>query len=78
MDQARSRRPLIKEPRVRSQGSPCGICVGESCTLAGLSTRTAVFPQPSVISPVTYQRRCTEVATDGVTKIAHLQIYDAI
>ena len=46
MEQEVSRRPLTGETPVRSQGSKCGICGGESCISARISSRTIVFPLP--------------------------------
>jgi hypothetical protein len=42
MAQVVSRRPLTAEARVLSRASPCGICVGRSCTGAGFSPSSSV------------------------------------
>jgi hypothetical protein len=44
MAQAVSRRPLTAEARVRSRGSLCGTCGGQSGTGTGFSPSTSVFP----------------------------------
>jgi hypothetical protein len=44
MAQAVSRRSLTAKARVRSRGSPCGICGGQSGTGTRFSPSTLVFP----------------------------------
>ena len=44
MVQAVSRRTQTVEARVRSEASPCAICVGKSGTGPGFSQCTSVFP----------------------------------
>jgi hypothetical protein len=44
MTQVVSRRPLTAGARVHDRVNPCGICGGQSCTGAGFSSSSSVFP----------------------------------
>ena len=71
MAQAASRRPIITEARVRSQVSPCDICVGQSRAKAGLPMAVG-FAQPlTKICPAIF---LGVVKADGAWGVTTLQL----
>jgi hypothetical protein len=51
MAQVVSRRPLTTEDRVLVRVNPCGICGGQSGTVAGFSPSSSAFPCQYIIPP---------------------------